>query len=188
VPLLSSRATIRRLQDRHRTLAHLELRGAASRSPIRWRDWRIVPIVVPHALDCTTFAWRLEHRGLAVAYASDVAKLTPALASLAAGCDLLVLDGAMWQRRIFTHLEIRSTAPIVARWPVGRVLFTQLGRSTPEHAELDRWLHSVDPRLGAAYDGLELTLGSRRSRPDPAPAPRLTVSGTRSGSCRARCA
>lgn len=158
VPLLASRATIRTLRQRHRALSHLELQATASRSAIHWRDWRILPLVVPHARDCTTFAWRLEHHGVSIVYASDIARLTAQLAALSTGCDLLVLDGAMWHRRIFTHLEIGATAPLVARWPVGRVLFTQIGCSTPEHAALDRWLREIDPRLGAAYDGLELAL------------------------------
>ena len=88
----------------------------------------------------------------AIIYASDVARLDRRLAR----CDLLILDGATWRRRIFTHLELASAARIVVRWPTRRVLFTQLGRSTPEHAALDRWLGALDPRLGAAYDGLEL--------------------------------
>lgn len=163
VTVLGARRTVRALQARHR-LAHLELRAVASAAPIAWRDWRFVPLAVPHARDCTTFAWRIEHAGIAMVYASDVARLTAPLAALCAGCDLVVLDGATWRRRIFTHLELRATAPVVARWPVRRVLFTQLGRSTPEHEALDRWLRAVDPRLGAAYDGLALELSARSRR------------------------
>jgi phosphoribosyl 1,2-cyclic phosphodiesterase len=159
VPLIASRSTVRVLQSRYRRLVHLELRGVSSGREIAWRSWRITPLVVPHAGDCTTLAWRLDHAGISIVYASDVARLTAGLASLCNACDLLVLDGAMWQHRIFTHLEIQSTVPIVARWPVRRVLFTQLGRSTPSHDELVRWLHAADPRFGAAYDGLELQIG-----------------------------
>lgn len=162
VPLYSARATVRVLRERHR-LARLELRGIAPSVPVEWRDWTIVALVVPHSPDCTTLAWRIERAGVSLVYASDVARLTPGLATLCRGCDLLVLDGATWQRRIFTHLEIRSSAPVVARWPVGRIVLTQLGRSTPPHAQLARWLEAVDPRLGAAYDGMELVI-RRRAR------------------------
>ena len=158
VPLVSSRATIRTLRARHRGLAHLELRGVTSGRPFAWHRWQITPLAVPHARDCTTFAWRLRRGRRSIIYASDVARLTRGLATLASTCDLLVLDGAMWRRRIFTHLEIGATVPIVARWRVGRVVLTQLGRSTPGHGALDRWLHAFDPRFGAAYDGLELRL------------------------------
>ena len=156
VPLWSAPATIDALARRYRRLAPLELR--AVRRPRRWRDFAIAPLVVPHALDCTTLAWRIARAGRTLVYASDVARLGARLAALSAGCDLLVLDGACWKRRIFTHLEIASAARIVAGWQVGRVRFTQLGRSTPDHAELDRWLRAFDPRFGAAHDGLEITL------------------------------
>jgi len=158
VPLVAARSTLRALRARHRRLQHLELRSAASRSPFEWRSWTITPLAVPHARDCTTFAWRLDRAGTSLVYASDIARLTPGLASLCESCDLLVLDGAMWRRRIFTHLEIRSTIPVVARWPVKQILLTQIGRSTPSHEILERWLHSLDPRIGAAYDGMELAL------------------------------
>ncbi len=152
LPVWSAPSTIATLAARYHRLAPLELAGA--RRARRWRDVTLTPIVVPHAQDCTTLAWRIAHGGRTLVYASDIARLDPRLA----GCDLLILDGATWKRRIFTHLEIASAARVVATWRVGRVLFTQLGRSTPEHAELDRWLRACDPRLGAAYDGLEVTV------------------------------
>lgn len=152
LPVWSAPQTIATLAARHHRLGPLELEGA--RRARRWRGFTITPIVVPHAPDCTTLAWRIAHRGKVLVYASDLARLDPRLAR----CDLLILDGATWKRRIFTHLEVASAARVVAEWPVGRVLFTQLGRSTPEHAQLDRWLRACDPRLGAAYDGLEVTV------------------------------
>jgi ribonuclease BN (tRNA processing enzyme) len=156
VPLWSAPATIEMLRARYRRLGGLEpsaMRGARHKLGFEVRS-----TVVPHARDCTTVAWRISHAGRSVVYASDVARPTPALARLSAGCDLLVLDGATWARRIFSHLEIRSTIPVVARWPVERVLLTQLGRSTPAHEELAAWLRRADRRFGAAYDGLELAI------------------------------
>ena len=154
VPVWSAPSTIATLCARYRRLAPLELDGV--RRPRSWRGFAIAPLVVPHAPDCTTVAWRISSGGRTIVYASDVARLDRRLAARARGCDLLILDGATWRRRIFTHLELASAARIVARWPTRRVLFTQLGRSTPEHAALDRWLGALDPRFGAAYDGLEL--------------------------------
>ena len=59
---------------------------------------------------------------------------------------------------MFTHLEIRSTVAAVRHWTFKRLLFTQLGLSTPGHVTLDSWLRSVDSRFGAAHDGLEVDL------------------------------
>jgi len=158
VPLLAARGTLAALRRRHVRLDHLALRAIRSRATRIWRGWRISALAVPHALDCTTYAWRLDHRSGSLVYASDVARLTPELASFSAGSDLLVIDGAMWCRKIYTHLEIQSALPVLGRWPVRRVLFTQLGRSTPPHGRLEAWLRARAPHVGAAYDGLELEL------------------------------
>lgn len=164
LPIYASHDTVRALRSRHPRLSRVALHAASSQRTFAWRDWRITSLAVPHARDCTTVAWRLESPEFSIVYASDVARLTRGLRELAVRCDLLVLDGAMWQRTIFTHLEIQATAPIVATWPVRRVLFTQLGRSTPDHGVLDAWLHAFDPRFGAAYDGLVCTFGPRPAR------------------------
>jgi hypothetical protein len=70
----------------------------------------------------------------------------------------------MWRRQLYTHLEIGAAVRIVKRWSARRILFTQLGRSTPDHDALDRWLRGIDPRIGAAYDGLEVELSAPRGR------------------------
>jgi phosphoribosyl 1,2-cyclic phosphodiesterase len=150
LPVWSAPSTIETLRARYRRLEPLQLVGV--RRPRRVGDVSIAPLVVPHAADCTTVAWRIAHLGRSIIYASDLSRLDRRLAR----CDLLIVDGATWKRRIFTHLEIERTAQVITRWPAGRVLFTQLGRSTPEHAALDRWLRAFDPRFGAAHDGLEV--------------------------------
>jgi phosphoribosyl 1,2-cyclic phosphodiesterase len=160
VPVWATHRTVEALRTRHGKLVHLDLRAAASRSPIEWGGSHFVPLLVPHARDCTTFAWRIECGNASIVYASDVARLTRPLEMLCDHCDLLVLDGAMWRRRLYTHLEIAATVQVVKRWSARRILFTQLGRSTPDHAVLDRWLRDIDPRIGAAYDGLELEVTS----------------------------
>jgi phosphoribosyl 1,2-cyclic phosphodiesterase len=159
ISVLAAHSTVRTLNARHPRLRHVSLHPLAAGTTLAWRSWLLRPLAVPHARDCTTFAWRLEQGGCTIVYASDVARLTPSLRAFADAADLLVLDGAMWRRTIFTHLEITRAAPIVARWPVRRVLFTQLGRSTPAHGELDAWLRAFDARFGAAYDGLQTAIG-----------------------------
>jgi hypothetical protein len=65
----------------------------------------------------------------ALVYASDVAAVEPPLARLARGAQLLVIDGAMWRRRLFSHLTIDRELPALCRWQVDRILVTQIGRT-----------------------------------------------------------
>ncbi len=156
VTVLAGDETIRRVRKRHRRLDHLRFVAVGPGASRRWRGWRISALQVPHARDCSTFAWKLARPGLTLVYASDVARLTAGLRSFSAGADLLVIDGAMWRGAIFSHLSIPSAWPVLAGWPVRRLLLTQIGRSTPPHAALDRWLRARCPRGGAAHDGLTL--------------------------------
>lgn len=111
-------------------------------------------IIVPHARDVTTYAWRLSDGRRTIVYASDVARLTPALRRFAEEVDVLVIDGAMWRRKLYTHLTIDEALPRVCGWRVGRILLTQIGRSAPAHARLVALVEAICPRARPAYDGL----------------------------------
>lgn len=158
VPVLAPADAVRRVRGRLKRRRHLRLLAAAPGSPHEWRGWSVSALVVPHAEDCTTFAWQLVHRGRRLVYASDLARLTPALRRFAAGAGALVVDGALWGRRMPSHLTIEDALPELATWRVDRILFTQIGRSTPDHAPLDRWIRSRCARAGAAYDGMLIRL------------------------------
>jgi ribonuclease BN (tRNA processing enzyme) len=93
-----------------------------------------------------------------IVYASDVARLTPELERFAAGASILVIDGAMWRRRLFTHLTIDEALPSLCRWRVGRVVVTQIGRSAPPHAMLTREMQARCPRARPAWDGTVVAL------------------------------
>jgi phosphoribosyl 1,2-cyclic phosphodiesterase len=162
VPVLASRSTVRTLRRRVRRLDRCRLVETTPGRGRRWRSLTISALEVPHAEDCTTFAWRLRRGDTTVVYASDVARLDDRLRRFAAGADVLVIDGAMWSRALFSHLTIQRALPVLARWRVKRLIFTQLGRSTPDHAELDRWLRRQCPHAAAAFDGLRICAGSHR--------------------------
>jgi hypothetical protein len=104
-----------------------------------------------------TFAWRLAADGRSVVYASGVVRLTRGLEGFAAGASALVLDGAMWHRRLFSHLTIDEALPEVCEWDVGSILLTQIGRSPPNRT-LAREVAALCPRARPAYDGLEVAI------------------------------
>lgn len=107
---------------------------------------------MPHARDrrYRTFAWRVEDARCAVVYASDVARLEPVLERFVRGARLLVVDGAIWQRSLFSHLTIDRELPALCRWPVERILVTQIGRTAPPHEALERAVRSLCPKARPA--------------------------------------
>jgi ribonuclease BN (tRNA processing enzyme) len=119
---------------------------------------------VPHARErrFRTYAWRLRGGGASFVYASDVARLEPPLARLARGVDLLVVDGAMWGRTLFSHLTIDRQLPTLCGWPVGRILLTQIGRSAPPHEVLADEVAKLCPRAAPAWDGMQVEVAPCR--------------------------
>jgi phosphoribosyl 1,2-cyclic phosphodiesterase len=105
-----------------------------------------------------TFAWRVSDGRSTLVYASDVAAIEPPLAALARTAQLLVIDGAMWRRTLFSHLTIDRELPALCRWPVERILLTQIGRSAPPHEQLERAVAAICPKAGPAWDGMTLDL------------------------------
>lgn len=93
-----------------------------------------------------------------VVYASDLACLTDRLRRLAGDATLVVIDGAMWCRGLFTHLTVDAAPPDLCRWPVGRIALTQIARSAPPHEQLARDVHAPCARAFPACDGLRLAL------------------------------
>jgi len=77
---------------------------------------------------------------------------------IAQGASVLVLDGAMWRHHLFTHLTADKALPAVCEWDVGRIVLTQIGRTAPTHARLERAVAALCPRARPAYDGLEITV------------------------------
>jgi hypothetical protein len=65
----------------------------------------------------------------------------------------------MWRRSLFSHLTIDRELPTLCRWPVERILLTQIGRTAPPHQELERAVRELCPKASPAWDGLTVELG-----------------------------
>lgn len=156
-PVLAHPETIRALRGRYARLDPIDLIPVNPGERSDWLGWTITAVEVPHASDprrFPTFAWRIEQAGKSLVYASDVARLTSDLAQLSAGASVLVLDGAIWGREMFTHLRADRALHEVCSWPVDRILLTQIGRSAPPHEALIRRVADCCRRARPAWDGM----------------------------------
>ena len=93
--------------------------------------------MITHSFDpeVPTLAWRISRGDHTLVYASDVASPELRLACFARGAAVLVIDGATYGRRIFSHLRIDRDLPTICGWDVERILLTQIGRSVPPHEQ-----------------------------------------------------
>lgn len=160
VAVYASPGTIEVLRRRYALLGHCRFSPTAEGARRRVGGFGITAITVPHASDpgCPTYAWKLRVGTTTIVYASDVARLTVELERFCRNATVLVLDGAMWRRRLFSHLTINDALPQVCAWSVERIVLTQIGRSAPPHERLLRETARLCPRAAPAYDGLTLIL------------------------------
>lgn len=153
-----SAPTRRTLESRYARLDHCRLLSFPAGRSHRIAGLTVSAAEVPHAREpgARTFAWRLSTEAGSLVYASDVARLTRRLERFATGASVLVLDGAMWHRRLFSHLTADEALPKVCEWEVGSIVLTQIGRSAPPHSRLGRAVAALCPRARPAYDGMEV--------------------------------
>ncbi|MFO7777729.1 MAG: MBL fold metallo-hydrolase [Nitriliruptoraceae bacterium] len=160
LPVFGHPRTHRAIRGRTDQLDHVELVDVEAGRTVTIGEVDAVATEVPHdrGQRFPTFAWRFTARGTTVVYASDVAELTDELKAVSSEADVLVLDGAMYGRSLFSHLRIDEAVPVVCRWPVDQILLTQIGRTAPPHEELRRVVRALCPRAQPAYDGLHVEL------------------------------
>jgi phosphoribosyl 1,2-cyclic phosphate phosphodiesterase len=160
IDIFLNAATAQIIRGRYRRLDHCRLHVLAAGQARQLGAFSASAVWVPHAREprFETYAWRMSGHHGSVVYASDVAYLTPELERFCAGATILILDGAMWRRRLFSHLTIDDALPKVCSWAVGSIVLTQIGRSAPPHPRLQREVVALCPRASAAYDGLVVTI------------------------------
>jgi phosphoribosyl 1,2-cyclic phosphodiesterase len=160
IDIFLSEATAGIIRTRYTRIDHCRLQVVAPGDARRVGSVDVSALTVPHARDARfmTYAWRVSAGNCSVVYASDVAYLTRELERFCAGATVLVLDGAMWQRRLFSHLTIDESLPTACSWPVDSIILTQIGSTAPSHPALQRVIAALCPKARAAYDGLSVRI------------------------------
>jgi phosphoribosyl 1,2-cyclic phosphodiesterase len=125
-------------------------------------------------------AWRIEHAGASVVYATDTehyACVDPALHKLAEGADVLIYDAQYTPEEYaakvgWGHSTYVAGAELAAAAGVGRyVLFHHdPARSDAGVADLERRAQALFPRTIAAREGLVLAVGGPGQKAEPAAA------------------
>jgi ribonuclease BN (tRNA processing enzyme) len=160
LPLYACAEAIAVVRQRYRRLDHLRPVPVEPGARVALDGLTLSAVEVPHALDrrYRTYAWRVESDRCTFVYASDVGRVEPPLERLAHDAQLLIVDGAMWRRRLFSHLTIDQELPRLCGWPVEQILLTQIGRTVPPHEQLERAARALCPKAAPAWDGLVVEL------------------------------
>jgi len=132
--------TIKIIQKKFKQLEHLKFYLLPSLKPFRILDIKIIPFEVKHSIQpgfpTLGFKFYFPNKYI-LTYISDTGGWDNKVQNLISGSDLLILDGAMWGKKLVSHLDIKEILSKVKNWGVGRVIFTQIGNTAPEYKELN---------------------------------------------------
>lgn len=152
--------TVEVIKLRYKNLDHYKFFTIKPNEQLVIGDLSIEALEVPHSRskNFPTFAWKITNGLRTIVYASDIAAITPAFAKFCQNIGLLIIDGAMWKKKIFTHLTIDKYLPKICRWKVKQIFLTQIGKSAPPYEQLAEGVHALCPKASPAYDGLVVYL------------------------------
>lgn len=158
VPVFAHLKTLKVIQSKFK-LSNFRLIPVREDQNIKLGSWGIIPYEVPHSQDpkFPTFAWQLKGPKTIV-YASDIAKLTTGFKRICQGADLLIIDGATWKRKIFTHLRVDKDLPKICQLNVSQIILTQIGKSVPFYRQFQTELTKICPKAFVGYDKLKLSI------------------------------
>lgn len=159
--LYAEKQTIRVIRNKFKRLDHLMIRETKPNKTFRLWDMAITPIRVKHSIQkgFPTVGYLFEFgNGKSLAYVSDVGSWDGDAEKKMRSADVLVIDGAMWQKKRIAHQTIKKVLPTLCSWRNAKIIFTQIGREVPEHELANNEIKKLCPKAKLAYDGMKLTV------------------------------
>ncbi len=159
IPVFAHRKVITRIQKKFKQLDHCKFIEIKDHQSFNLGQSKITACQVPHTKDKNfpTFAWKIQDQKIVI-YASDIAIPTTKFKNFCKDANLLIIDGATWKRKIFTHLRIDQDLPKICQWPVNKIILTQIGKSVPPHEKFTMEVAKICPKAIPAYDGIVIPL------------------------------
>ena len=106
-----------------------------------------------------TYGYHFDTGKKRVAYVSDVKHLPEESEPYLHDNDLLIVDGAGWDKDLPTHRGALNHLHAYATWGNAQIVFTNIGRSAPPHTQAAAIVRRMSPRATVAYDRMKLPLG-----------------------------
>ena len=106
-----------------------------------------------------TYGYRFQTKRKCVTYASDFKEIPEESALYFQDNDLLVVDGAGWDKDLPTHRGVLNHLTSYVSGQNAVLLFTNIGRAAPPHATASAAVRRVYHRADVAYDFMKVPLG-----------------------------
>lgn len=159
IPVYAHPKTLAVIANKFKVLKHCLFIPVSSNQTFKLNTYKISSLEVPHSKDpwFPTFAWKLKG-AKTIIYASDIAELTPAFKEFSRDADFLIIDGATWKRKIYSHLRVDKDLSKLCSWKTEQIILTQIGKSALPHRQFQKEVAKICPKAIPAYDGLKLFL------------------------------
>jgi len=165
IPLWSHSKTITHIKKKFQdTACYLDFNKTKPEEKIKIGDLKVLPILVPHSIqpNFPTFAFKINVNKKKIIYASDIGKISPHFKNIIDKIDVLIIDGAMWNKKIKSHLEVKKSLPVICKTGVRKIYLTQIGRTTPPHRLFKTEVKKICSKAEPAYDGLRIILSAEK--------------------------
>lgn len=161
VSILSLDETLETIRKRYKTYLDLvDLHPVKPYRKFQLGDLIITPFKVVHSIQpgFPTLGFHFSLDGKKLVYVSDTGGWDKKAESLMKNADVLVIDGAMWGKKMVAHLDIKEILPKICKWPASKIIFTQIGKTCPKHEILQAEIKKICPKALPAYDGMRIHL------------------------------
>jgi len=157
IPLYALKKTIEKIKQKFKETTHLNFIPIQNFKIFKIVDVKILPFLVKHSIQrgFPTVGYRfLFSDHFSLVYVSDVSHWDKKAERLIKSADILIIDGAMWDKKMITHLAIKEILPRLCSWLIPKIIFTQMGKNVPKHTILQKEIKRICSRALPAYDGL----------------------------------
>ena len=161
LPLCTLPKTIQIIKKKFKQIEFLDFYSLKSFRSFKLFNIKIIPFEVRHSIQkgFPTLGFKFYFSdGYKLTYISDTGGWDNRVQNLIFGSDLLVLDGAMWDKKLISHLDIKEITPKAKKWEIKKLIFTQIGKTAPPYEILKKELRKIWPYALPACDGLEILL------------------------------
>lgn len=156
ISLYSHHQTVKRIQNQFKKIDPLILTAIESGHAFQIGDITVTPFLVKHSIQpgFPTLGFHFLLDGKRLVYISDTSGWNKKAEYLMKNADILIIDGAMWGKRMVAHLDIREVLPKICKWPVKKIIFTQIGHTAPKHEILQKEIKKICPKAQPAFDDM----------------------------------
>lgn len=161
LPIYALPETLGVVRRRFKRLDFAQLVPFSNQQDLKVAGLTVVPFRVRHSLTAgfptVGFSFHLDGKNI-LTYVSDVGRWNLPAQRLMSKAKCLVIDGAMWDKKMAAHQAILKVLPRICVWGNERIIFTQVGKTVPRFAEANRVVKKQCSKAELAYDGMEVVL------------------------------